>query len=332
MGMGMGRRMGRRMGRSMGSGGHSTGTGTGTGTGSGMGHMGGGHGTVCTPSPNPPNPPAPNSTNVYMPDCSLAAPGWPTFNTADDLQADSDWAHYFNTVYGGIPSSGYPICVGSFTTIAVRGASDKIVENVQHCDDTTVDDGTLVYAMTPWIEPSQNSVQDVVTHIYSLKNVKHAVPSNMWVEVQHLHSRGDRGEAWYFLEFGSAVWFNVGNTIVFEDHPDASKYFLSAECNERHPDSPHTECESDFVDWYVEARKQKYESIQFTSHYDCGCGEEGPSSWTHNRLCHTEIIDFNAPCNDNGCGSDNYKAGWAAQHDCDCDTSKEYSNCKGFGA
>jgi len=261
-----------------------------------------------------------------MPQCELAAPGWPIFNTAHELQSNSEWAQYFSIVYGEIPSFGYPICVGAFTQIAVRGGQ-QITANPQDCVDSIVDEGTLIHAMTPWIEPQQN----LVTHIYSSRNVRHAVPANMWAEIQHLNSRVDMGEAWYFLEFGSAVWFNVGNTIVFNDHPDASEYFLSAKCSEGHKSSPHTECERDFTQWYKEARKQKYTSIQFTNHYDCGCGVEGPSSWKHNRLCHTEIIDFNALCNKGGCASGSYKAGWAAQRDCDCDSSKEYSNCKGFG-
>jgi len=288
--------------------------------------------TTTTEMPEPP--PVPNSTNVYMPQCELAAPGWPIFNTSDELQSDSEWSQYFTTVFGEIPSFGYPICVGSFTQLAVRGGP-QITANPQNCTigtdesaiDGTVDDGTLVYALTPWIEPPQN----LVTHIYTLRNVRHAVPAYMWVEIQHTYSRIDMGEAWYFLEFGSAVWFNVGNTIAFEDHPDATQYFLGRECREKHLWFYHTECEPDFREWYPEARKQGYTTLQFTSHYDCGCGEEGPSSWTHNRLCHTEIVDFNALSTKGGCGSDYYKAGWAAQSDCDCDSSKEYSNCKGFG-
>lgn len=284
------------------------------------------HRPTCHDPPSLPKPSSPNSTNVFMAQCELAAPGWPIFNTADELQSDSEWAQYFDTVYGEIPSFGYPICVGAFTQIAVRGGL-QITANAQDCVDSTVDDGTLIHAMTPWIEPPQN----LVTHIYSSRNVRHAVPANMWAEIQHLHSKVDMGGAWYFLEFGSAVWFNVGNTIVFKDHPDASEYFLSAKCNEMHKSSPHTECERDFTQWYKEASKQKYTSIQFTDHYDCGCGVEGPSSWKHKRLCHTEIISINPLCNKGGCASGSYKAGWAAQRDCDCDSSKEYSNCKGFG-
>merc|ERR1719446_1525197 len=157
--------------------------------------------TTTLPATPPPNP---NSTNVYMPQCELAAPGWPIFNTSDDLEADSAWSQYFTTVYGEIPSFGYPICVGSFTQLAVRGGP-RITANAQNCTvgegesavDGTVDDGTLIYAMTPWIEPPQN----LVRHIYTSRNVRHAVPANMWVEIQHTYSRIDMGVAWYFIEF-----------------------------------------------------------------------------------------------------------------------------------
>merc|ERR1719446_2145 len=248
--------------------------------------------TTTLPATPPPNP---NSTNVYMPQCELAAPGWPIFNTSDDLEADSAWSQYFTTVYGELPSFGYPICVGSFTQLAVRGGS-QITANPQDCSDGTVDDGTLISAMSHF-EPRPN----LVTHIYTLRNVKHAVPAYMWVEIQHTYSKTDQGSAWYFLEFGSAIWYNVGNTIAFGDHPEASEYFLGAKCKDKRESAVQTECEADFPQWFEEARKQGYTSLQFPSHYDCDCGEEGPSSLPNDRLCHTEIVDFNAPSDKGGC-------------------------------
>lgn len=282
---------------------------------------------VPSPAPAPSLAPAPSPSNVFMPNCSWAAPGWPIFNTMDELQLDSEWAHYFKTVYGEIPSFGYPICVGAFMQLAVRGGKN-ITKDPQICKDDSVEDGTLVQTMAvARTEPPLH----LVTHISNSRNMRHAVPPNTWAEIQHVHSWIDMGQAWYFLEFGSAVWFNVGNTIVFNDHPDASKYFLNAECSEPHPSTPHTECENDFHQWWPKAQEQQLTSIQFISHNDCTCGEEGPSSWSHKRLCPTEIIDVNSHHTIfSGCSS-NYKAGWAAQQDCDCDWSKRYSNCKGFG-
>merc|ERR1719446_1139313 len=39
--------------------------------------------------------------------------GWPVFNDQASLQG-SNWAGYFQDVYGEIPQSGYPICIYDF--------------------------------------------------------------------------------------------------------------------------------------------------------------------------------------------------------------------------
>jgi len=161
----------------------------------------------------------------------------------------------------------------------------------------------------------------------------HEIPDNHWVEVQHAAFAQDKDAAWYYLAFGSAVWWNVGKTKVFHDHPAASRW-IGSKCKDDagHTGKP-TECEQDFNEWYKFARNQGVDSLQFTHHYDCTCGEQGPSSVNHNRLCPTEIIDVNANPSGAGagCASTNYKAGWAASQDCSCDDSLMYSNCRGFG-
>lgn len=84
-----------------------------------------------------------------------------------------------------------------------------------------------------------------------------------------------------------------------------------------------------FASWWSYARSQGLDSMQFTEHYDCACGEEGPSSVTSNRLCPTEIVDINGQ--GRGCPSQSYKAGWAASQVCSCDNTETYMNCRGFG-
>merc|ERR1711865_867044 len=125
--------------------------------------------------------------------------------------------------------------------------------------------------------------------------------------------------------------WNTGKTIVFNDHPDVTAGLLgvghTCEDDAGHS-SPPTECEQDFNQWFVAARLQGLDSIQITHHYDCGCGETGPSSWIHNRLCQTEIIDVNGKGNNHGgCASDVYRAGWAASKECNCNSGLNYANC-----
>jgi len=191
-------------------------------------------------------------------------------------------------------------------------------------------DGDLVDILSVCCDPGTS----LTTYLYNSQNIGHTVPAYNWAEVQHIHFSEDHNSAWYYLTFGSAIWWNVGNTIVFKDHPDASQALLGHSCKDKkqHKSSPHTECELDFNQWFSTALQNGYDSIQITDHYDCACGATGPSSWTHNRLCQTEIIDIKADPNvAGGCSSTTLKAGWAASKDCNCDDSLAYANCNGYG-
>merc|ERR1712070_1261637 len=237
-----------------------------------------------------------------MPDCGLAAPGWPTFNSPQELSADSHWSQYFTTVYGEIPQVGYPICVGAFTQMSVRGGVNQFVQSPSHCMDSSASEGQLVDTHSACCDPDK----DKAVYIYNSKNVAHQVPAHNWVEVSHVSFSQDKNAAWYYLMFGSAVWWNVGNTQVFKDHPDVSSTLLGTTCqdDDSHKTTPHTECEKDFNQWFKKARELKLDSLQITHHYDCGCGVEGDSSWKHDRLCQTEIIDVNGKGNSaGGCAS-----------------------------
>lgn len=173
----------------------------------------------------------------------------------------------------------------------------------------------------------------LATFLFNTKNVRVVVPPHTWAEVQHVATDGDQNMAWHYLAFGSAIWLNVGNTNHFDDHPAASKEFLGSVCHDdddHKTAAVHTECELDFMGWRTAALNRGLDSTQFINHYDCQCGETGVSSWAaHNRLCPTEIIDWKGT-GVIGCAS-NYRAGWAAQSSCDCDHSKGYANCQGFG-
>lgn len=293
-------------------------------------------GDVCPglPSPGPAPGPAPAPITVFMPDCANAAAGWPTFNSVTDLTNDAEWSTYFTLVYGGIPQTGYPICVGAFVQIVIRGK--QTTKPVQQCQDSTGQDGDLVTIGKPYncCDPPDN----LVSFIYNTKNLGNAVPENNWVEIQHVSFIQDKHSAWYYLAFGSAIWWNVGKTVVYKDHPDVSLALLGTTCkDEPGHGTPPTECELDFNKWFVEARKKGLQSIQITHHYDCGCGPTGPSSWTegkinHNRQCQLEIIDVNGHGNAHGgCASLTYKAGWMATQDCACNDGLSYTNCAGFG-
>jgi len=250
-----------------------------------------------------------------------------------ELQNDAGWSSYFMSVYGEIPWCGYPICVGAFHMVPVKGKQPTSAKTAQ-CHDTKPADGTLVDQMSPCCDPPNGGgAHGLVTYIYQSKNQKHNVPDNTWFEGQHVVKGGEKGAAWYYQVFGSAVWVYTGKMLRFKDHPQASDTLLKTPCSDQnHPKAKvHTECEFDFPKWWPAAKALGYDSMQFTEHYDCGCGENGVGSWAaHTKLCNTEIIDMKAD-GTKACASGFYLTGWAGSSDCDCDNSKKYASCKGRG-
>jgi len=207
------------------------------------------------------------------------------------------------------------------------------VKTAQKCHQEQPADGTLVDRASECCDPPPG----LATYLYNSRNVALAVPANHWAEVQHVSFPQDKDAAWYYLAFGSAVWWNVGKTRVFHDHANATDKLLGTLCKDDAGHAkPATECEQDFNLWFKKARELKLDSLQFTNHYDCGCGAKGPSSWDkpfmHARLCNTEIIDVNGHGNAHGgCASATYKAGWAASRDCSCNGGLPYTNCNNYG-
>merc|ERR1711862_943751 len=63
-----------------------------------------------------------------------------------------------------------------------------------------------------------------------------------------------------------------------------------------------------------------------------------PKVWgwdRHTSICQTEIIDLTGDtgARRSGCANSGFgfRTGWAAQEQCECESSKDYINCKGYG-
>ena len=174
----------------------------------------------------------------------------------------------------------------------------------------------------------------LVNWIWNSRNVKRVVGDNQWVEIEHTAFAGDVGVAWYYMATGSAVWWNVGKTISYKDHPELVTDMLNTACHDEAQDKepPASECEKDFEQAFQTAKNRGYTSVQIVEHYDCQCGTPGHSSYKYKGLCQTEIVDLGGHGEHAGCASDKYKAGWQASKLCECDTTKQYTHCKGFGS
>ena len=78
--------------------------------------------------------------------------------------------------------------------------------------------------------------------------------ANTWVEVMHERDPfGDEHDGlWFLYAKGSGVWYNIGKTIVFDEHADAYRYFRVG--------GNEAMCRA--------AAAAGYDTVQFTEHRD----------------------------------------------------------------
>jgi len=265
--------------------------------------------------------------------CQYDAGGWPTFQTEEELQNHPQWSIYFIRIYGGVPSTGYPICPGAFQYLWKLSAAEAGVVEFDPFECSTGDalpggdaltgmelnPGTYFTGMSKALEG-----WDVAAYIYNPNFYGVAAPANTWVEVSHIVFPGDIGAIWYYMSVGSGLWIQTGKTVVYKDHPDVVSDLLGQSCSDQANDkwgTHPTECENNFPDVYSAASSKGLNTIQITDHYDCTCGPAGESSFMHYRHCYTEIIALDDPNGaKKGC-SRLLRGGWEASGDCNCDES-----------
>lgn len=284
----------------------------------------------------PPAPlvPAPTpSNNTWPPHCEDNNPeGWPVFQNPDDLQNDP-WGNYFLEVYGGIPQSGYPICISSFHFLVDYAVANAGL-GLSPSSTCPTEGGDYFKTMAP------DDIQSPGASWIWNPNGFSELPGSNWVEVIHKGFLADVGASWMYYAPGSAVWFWLGNTAVYQDHRDAVKGILHQRCFD-----PMRQCLLQMPAVFSKAAEDGYDSVQFLAHYDQHCGlsrspfgtlADGVESSRRfgvgmpgSKLGAIEIVDPKGT-GQFGCAS-NYRAGWEASQDCTCDDGKGYANCVGFG-
>jgi hypothetical protein len=284
---------------------------------------------ACPPQPGGPNPPTPDP-NPGKP-CT-AVMGWPKFDSQGDLNA-SPWAKYFSTVYGAVPSTGYPICLSDFGMLYTSAMSAAGVSAPTEA---------LSHGGVPTC-PSAKSKGLAFSHeitypslmsgaLYILQPPPYTAsdfPENGWVEVMHGVGAGvGRDEnvgAWFYYLKGTGIWFNLGKTKSFQEHQDAYDHFGVRVFNM----GGLTEDES----LSKAAAHSGYDSIVFLNHrHDIGTCPE---------CCHrlglglmlVEIIGAKLVGSYScaGPGGNAVKSGWQGSNTCKCKDCKDcFINCEGL--
>jgi len=279
-------------------------------------------GDMCPPKPSPaPGPPAPPAQGI-LPHCENGNQyNWPKFDSQQQLQA-SPWAKYFQTVYGEVPSSGYPICIYGFSMIYPPIAAQAGVKlPTPHKVCPQHGKAGVYYSMMSGLTASD-------AHWIWNPNLSHpstnGLPANHWVEFLHTAFAVDGSATWAYYAPGSAVWLYTGNTRVYKNHNGASMDLLHLPCSD-----PTQECVAEFEFWYGAMKKKNLQTIQFLKHSDMNCvGFPGTGNLA------IEIVNIGGSgvhtCGGPG-GKTRFRAGWEAKHDCTCNNLQKVINCKGFG-
>jgi hypothetical protein len=244
---------------------------------------------------------------------------WPTFANAADLSA-SPWGTYFKAIYGSLPSS-YPLAVADFWTIdgTVAVANGVSLPAMQVCPATFSLDGTP-YSINNLYQPHGFSW---IWH----RPPYSAFASHEWVEVMHeADPWGDEQHgAWMVYAKGSGIWYNLGNTIVFQEHSDAAALFGTA-------DNPTMS---------QRALAAGYDSLQFLAHndpvqYPCDINHHPEERYAAPTYLNVEIVCTACvgtfACMGSGGAPSSVRAGWLGSSPCSCSNGKKHLNCNGFGA
>jgi len=164
-----------------------------------------------SPSPPPPSPspsPSPASINSWCNNNQVQ--GWPTFKNQGELSGDSKWSKYFTTVYGSVPTSGYPICVGGMY-FAYQGAMQQAGISTSTLRTVHQEFGSPIYTI----------------HHGGAK----AFASNTWVEGLHCRTGAEYHSAWYWYYPGSGIYIWSGKTDVFQHRTQSwQKYLGTTHC------------------------------------------------------------------------------------------------------
>lgn len=233
----------------------------------------------------------------------------PIFNSQEEL-VSAGWGPYFMAMYGEIPTTRYPICVGSFwylnqgvmSKLGMRGPGFK------RCPGSA---GDAYIENNVWQKPGDAWIW----HPPPFGINGHGLPSDTWIEVTHHVSLRETVGSWFMFSAGSGIWLNTGKTIIFQDHPESYHSFC-----------PTWPCKGrDYVTMSAEAARLGYTTVQFLRHPDvqwkCKMG-----------VMNIEIVHVGLTGGGSCPGNANvFRTGWNADKPCQCDHRSQYLNCKGVG-
>jgi hypothetical protein len=220
---------------------------------------------------------AQDTLKILATTCERSGSPWPCFATPADLQASPKWLHYLISVYGASVHNprAYPIDISEFwmldhDKLLAAGHDVAAFQNYEqrfNCPNVhPVSQPGDVFVDMSGVPPNTHDPPGSLW-IYHPTPFK-GLPAHTRVEVTHCsfwRIRYEKVGYWMYFAPGSGVFYDLGETRVYEHHRDAVLELLPGkDCN-------NFECEEHFDELFqVAARTLK--SLQFLNNPDQRCG------------------------------------------------------------
>lgn len=246
----------------------------------------------------------------------------PIFNSRTELDNNTKWSSYIETVYLNKPtegSSNFPLDTNDFFMLYknnLNTAGITIKPNL--ISDACIDQNkqnTLSEKMSNWTDTDSGK--------YWLNKLPPFTCLEDGTYAEIIHAKGDDFNAgtWMYRSIGSGIWFDVGKTICFRSHAEAIYQFLNITCTDAQT------CNKHFPDLMSTILADGYKSIQFTENADQQCGLRALE------IVHTAGNGFYT-CGFDPNGSEfgtsvfnTFKTGWNHTIGCSCNPNENILNC-----
>jgi len=227
-------------------------------------------------------------------------------------------------VYGAVPSGGYPICISDFGmlyTAEMSKAGVKAPSARAVCPASNTKGAWFANEIAyPAAYPGAGYIYQPPPYTAS------QFVSNSWVEVMHGVGGGvgndEKVGAWFYHLKGTGIWFNLGKSISFPDHPQSWAHFKS------HPGAGLTSDEA----LAKAAAVAGYASVVYLEHDDIGtcptcCKRLGQKAILV-EIIGVSLVGKYACAGPKGSG---VKAGWYGARSCNCNECGHncFINCAG---
>jgi len=178
--------------------------------------------------------------SCILPSLYINSELFPTIKNTMELKK-SMWYDYIDHIYDiNTIQNNYPIDIKNFSFFYTKYIPKEVLENIkdqikkepciygdfytnlnnifEYCD-------TFHVYMYPYVIPSLITNKNRPNDPPFL--LDKGVCSHTWIEVIHCCCDIYLNGYWFYFAKGSGIWYNVGNTIIFNDHVQAYCYFYN---------------------------------------------------------------------------------------------------------